>query len=110
VRVGDHIWVAGTAPFTPDGEVTSPGDLAGQTTRCIEIIAEALAGLGAELRHVVITRMFVTDITRAAELSEAHRNAFGAHPPASTLIEAAALVHPDVLIEIEAEAVVRDDD
>ncbi len=109
VRVGDRIWVAGTAPFAPDGSVACPGDPAGQAARCLEIIGEALAGLGAGLQHVVATRMYVTDISRATEVAEAHRRAFGSHPPAATLVRAAGLVHPGLMVEIEAEAVVRDE-
>lgn len=106
IRVGDRIWVAATAPFGPDGAVVAVGDMAGQTSRCLEIILNALAELDAEASHVVATRMFVTDISRAAELSEAHRAVFADHPPAATLVEVSALVHPDLLIEIEAEAMV----
>jgi enamine deaminase RidA (YjgF/YER057c/UK114 family) len=106
VRVDDHIWVAATAPFNDDGTVTSVGDLRGQTARALEIIAEALEELGSGIYDVVITRMFVTDISRASELSEAHREVFADHPPAATLVEVSALVHPDLLIEIEVEAVV----
>ncbi|MBT8215405.1 MAG: RidA family protein [Acidimicrobiia bacterium] len=108
VRVGNHIWVAGTAPFLDDGSVASPGDLAAQAERCLTIIDDALAALGSGAADVVLTRMYVTDITRAGEVSDAHRTRFGAHPPVSTLIEVATLVHPDVLIEIEVEALVRD--
>lgn len=108
VRVGDRIWIAGTAPFAPDGSVACPGDPAGQAARCLEIIGEALAALGAGLQHVVATRMYVTDMSRAAEVGEAHRRAFGAHPPAATLVQVAGLVHPSLMVEIEAEAVVRD--
>lgn len=108
VRVDNHIWVAATAPFAPDGSVVAVGDMAGQTARCLEIILEALAALDADASHVVATRMFVTDISRAAELSEAHRAVFADHPPAASLVEVSALVHPDLLIEIEAEARIPD--
>ncbi|QBI20852.1 RidA family protein [Egibacter rhizosphaerae] len=108
VRVDDRAWVAGTAPFADDGSVVAPGDMAAQTRRCLEILTQGLADVGAEPGHVVATRMYVTDITLAGELSEPHREAFGGNPPAATLVQVAALVHPDVLIEVEAEAVVRD--
>ena len=72
----------------------------------IEIIAGALAELGAGLEHVVRTRMFVTDVSRWQEFGEAHAEAFGAHPPATTMVQIAALIDPDMLIEIEADAVV----
>lgn len=109
VRSGNHIWVAATAPFLDDGSIAGVGDMKAQTTRCLEIIAEAVAELGSDISHVTATRMFVTDITRTAELSEAHREFFADHPPAASLVEVSALVHPDLLIEIEAEAVVEDD-
>lgn len=107
VRVGDHIWVAATAPFNDDGSVAAKGDMRGQTARCLEIIGSAIRELGGEISHVVATRMYVTDISRADELSDAHREVFAQHPPAASLYGVAALVHPDILIEIEAEAVVR---
>lgn len=108
IRAGDHVRVAGTAPFLDDGSVAARGDLEGQTRRCLDIIAAALEELGAHPRHVISTRMYVTDISRVAEVTEPHREMFGDHPPATTLVEASALVHPDILIEIEAEAIVRD--
>lgn len=109
VRVGNHVWVAATAPFNDDGTVAAVGDMRRQTERSLEIIAEALKELGADVANVVATRMFVTDISRVTELSEAHRAMFADNPPAASLFEVAKLVHPDLLIEIEAEAVVPDD-
>ena len=109
VRVGNHIWVAGTAPFGDDGGVVAPGDLGAQADRCLVIIGEALRELGSRPADVVMTRMYVTDIARVGELSESHRRMFGETPPASTLVEVAGLVHPEMLIEIEVEAIVRDE-
>lgn len=109
IRIDDRIWVAATAPFSDDGTVAAVGDMKGQTARALEIIADALEQLDARMSDVVITRMYVTDISRAAELSEAHHRAFSEHPPAATLVEVSALVHPDLLIEIEVEAVVSHD-
>lgn len=107
VRVGDHVRVAGTAPYLDDGRIASPGDLEGQTRRCLEIIAVALAEVGAGAEDVVATRIYLTDISQAAAVSDPHREMFGDHPPASTLVEVSGLVHPDILIEVEAEAIVR---
>lgn len=109
LRAGSHIWVAATGPFESDGSVAAPGDMRAQTARVLQIIAEALTELDSDISHVVATRMFVTDIGRADELSEAHRAVFVDHPPAASLVEVAKLVHPDALIEIEAEAVVLDE-
>jgi len=107
LRAGNTIWVTGTAPVEPDGEVTAPGDGYAQGKRCLEIIREALEELGAGLRHVVRTRIFVTDIDRWEAYGQAHREAFGEHPPTTTLVEVSRLIHPDMLIEIEAVAVVE---
>ncbi|MDA0336914.1 MAG: RidA family protein [bacterium] len=106
LRVGDHIHVSGTAPVAPDGSVYAPGDGTGQARRCLEIIATALAELGAGLENVVRTRMYVTDISRWQEFGRAHAEAFGAHPPATSMVQVAALIDPQMLIEIEAEAMV----
>jgi isochorismate pyruvate lyase len=105
VRAGNHVYVTGTAPFADDGTVVAPGDAYAQARRCIEIVCKALADLGTDVKHVVRTRMFVTDITRWREYGRAHREAFGDHPPATTMVEVKALIDPEMLIEIEAEAV-----
>jgi len=107
IRVDDRVWVSGTGPFR-DGELVHPGDPALQAERCFQIVLEALAEVGASPEHVVAVHMYVTDIRAAAEFSEAHRRAFGEHPPTSTLLQVSALVHPEMLIEVEAEAVVRE--
>ncbi len=108
VRTGDRIFVSGTAPVTAAGSVVAPGNAFAQAERCLEIVAAALARLDAGLADVVRTRMFVTDIERWAEFGRAHREAFADHPPATTMVEVARLVHPEMLIEIEADAVVRE--
>ena len=105
VRAGDHIYVTGTAPVAEGGGVHAPGDGYGQARRCFEIVERALADLGAGLDSVVRTRMFVTDISRWAEYGRAHREVFGEHPPATTMVEVSALIDPEMLIEVEADAV-----
>jgi enamine deaminase RidA (YjgF/YER057c/UK114 family) len=105
LRAGDRIFVTGTAPVAPGGGVHAPGDAHAQATRCLEIIAEALKGLGATLADVTRTRMFVTDIGRWAEYGRAHREAFGTHPPTTSMVEVRSLIDPDMLIEMEADAV-----
>jgi len=107
LRVGDRIFVTGTAPVSPEGGVAFPGNPYAQAVRCFEIIEEALQGVGAEMRHVVRTRMFVTDIEQWEAFGEAHGEFFGEHPPATTMVEVSRLIEPDMLIEIEADAVVR---
>jgi isochorismate pyruvate lyase len=105
LRTGDSIFVTGTAPVDPDGDVHAPGDGYGQAKRCLEIIEEALTELGGTLRDVVRTRMFVTDISRWKDYGKAHREAFQGGYPATTLVEVRSLIHPDMLVEIEADAV-----
>ena len=108
IRAGDQIHVTGTAPVAEDGSVFAPGDAYAQAQRCLAIIERALADLGAGLADVVRTRMFVTDISRWAEYGRAHREALGAHPPPTTLVEVRALIDPEMMIEIEAEALHTD--
>lgn len=107
LRVGDLIFVTGTAPVAEGGGVHAPGDAYAQAQRCFAIISEALAGLGASLADVTRTRMFVTDIDRWEDFGRAHGEAFAGHPPATTMVEVRRLIHPDMLIEIEADAVVQ---
>ena len=105
VRAGDHIYVTGTAPVADDGGVFTPGDAYAQARRCLEIIERSLGGLGATMKHVVRTRMFVTDISRWREFGKAHGEFFRDHPPATSMVEVRRLIEPDMLIEIEADAV-----
>ena len=107
LRTGDRVFVTGTAPVSPGGVVHAPGEPYEQAKRCLEIIGEALAEVGAELSDVTRTRMFVTDIERWEEFGRAHREAFEHHPPTTTMVQVSRLIHPDMLIEIEADAVVE---
>ena len=107
LRVGNVVYVTGTAPVDPDGSVHAPGDGLAQARRCLSIIQTALSDLGTGLDRVVRTRMFTTDIGRWEEYAQAHREVFHEHPPATTLVEVSRLIHADMLIEIEAEAVVE---
>ena len=127
VRAGDHIYVTGTVALDDEGKPFAPGDGYAQAHRCFELIERALGKLGADLSSVVRTRMFltslaarrrslanpppavpresVTDISRWEEFGRAHRERFGEHPPATTMVEVKALIAPEPLIEIEADAV-----
>lgn len=105
LRAGNQIFVTGTAPVAEDGTVFAPGDGYAQAKRCFEIIAEALASLGADLSCIARTRMFVTDVSRWEEYGRAHHEFFGEHPPATTMVEVARLIEPEMLIEVEADAV-----
>lgn len=106
VRAGDLVFVAGTTAVDEDGVVRGIGDAGEQTAFICERIAAALAAAGARMDQVVRTRMFVTDISRGEEIGRAHRAAFGAHPPATAMVQVAALLDPRMLVEIEAVAYV----
>jgi len=106
VRVGPHIAVSGTAPVAEDGSVFAPGDAYAQARRCIEIIEKALAEAGAGLEHVVRTRMFVTDISQWEAIGRAHGEAFAGIQPATAMVEVSQLIDADMLVEIEADAIV----
>ena len=106
VRMGAHVYVAGTTAVGADGSVVGPGDLYAQTKRALAIVEAALTEAGASMRDVVRTRMFVTDIARWEEAGRAHGEVFGEIRPATTMVEVARLIDPAMLIEIEADAVV----
>jgi isochorismate pyruvate lyase len=109
LRAGNLVFVTGTAPVDPDGDVYGSGDALAQARRCLEIIRESLEKLGVGMDSVVRTRMFTTDIDRWKDYGEAHREVFGGYPPTTTLVEVARLIHPDMLIEIEADAVIEEE-
>ena len=105
IRVGNHIYVSGTAPINPEGITYAVGDAYAQTRYCLEKIQKALHDLGSSCQDVVRTRMYVTDISRSAEYGKAHQEFFGEHPPASTMVEVKALVDPEMLVEVEVDAI-----
>jgi enamine deaminase RidA (YjgF/YER057c/UK114 family) len=103
VRVGDRVWVAGTAPvMANDGD--PPGDAYGQARRCLEIIVAALREAGAGPEHVVRTRTFLTKPELWEEVGRAHGEVFRDVRPASTMVVVSALLDPRWLVEIEADA------
>jgi enamine deaminase RidA (YjgF/YER057c/UK114 family) len=104
VRVGDHIWVAGTAPIMP-GDADPPATAYEQARVCLGIIERALIEAGSALDHVVRTGIFVTDAAHIDEVGRAHGEAFGRARPATTGL-VVALLDPRWLVEIEAEAVI----
>ncbi len=108
VRVGHQVFVAGTVAVDADGQPFAPGDAAAQTSRCLEIIAQALEKAGSHISHVVRTRLFVTDMSVETQrlVGAAHRKVFADFPPACSMIGVAALAGPDFIIEIEADAVI----
>ncbi len=106
VRVGNQVFVSGTVAWGDGGELVGEGDMYAQAKQAIRNIEAALQRAGASLAHVVRTRTFVTDIRRLDEVAKAHGEVFGEIRPAATLVEVKALVEPEMLVEIEADAVV----
>lgn len=104
IVVGDSCWVAGTTDAGPDRTSQHPGDIAGQAREVFAIIERALGEGGFSLTDVVRTRMFVTDMADSAALSAVHGEIFGEIRPAATMVAVAGLMHPSLLVEIEAEA------
>lgn len=107
LRHDGKIFVTGTAAIDEDGHVVGRGDGYAQAKRCLVLIERALADLGATMDAVVRTRMFVTDISRWPEYGRAHAEVFGHRPPTTSMVEVTRLIHTDMLIEIEADALVE---
>ena len=108
VRVGNSVWVAGTTATGPDGELVGAGDAYAQARQALANIGAALARAGAGVEHVVRTRIYVTDMGQWEAVGRAHGEVFGTIRPASAMVEVARLIDPDMLVEIEADAVIPD--
>jgi enamine deaminase RidA (YjgF/YER057c/UK114 family) len=102
LRIGDRVVVAGTAPVWPDGSCNADAYL--QARRCLEIMLQALAEVGAGAEHVIRTRMFITDVSVAEDVGRAHGEVFATVRPVATMVCVSALLDPRWKVEIEAEA------
>jgi enamine deaminase RidA (YjgF/YER057c/UK114 family) len=109
IRVGGIVHVSGTTALGPDGKLVGAGDPYLQTVRALENIAAALRQAGAGLEDVVRTRIYVTNIENWERIGRAHGEVFGGIRPATTTVEVRRLIDPEMLVEIEAEAIVEDE-
>lgn len=107
IRIGNVVEVAGTTSMK-DGEVVGKGNAYEQTKYILEIIERALTQVGASMADVVRTRMFVTNISKWEEIGKAHREFFKDIRPAATMVEVKALIDPELLVEIEVQAIVNE--
>jgi enamine deaminase RidA (YjgF/YER057c/UK114 family) len=106
VRVDRHVHVAGTTAVGADGRVVGPGDPRAQTLHILQVVRQALEAAGARLEHVVRTRIYVTDIRQWESIGRAHGEVFRDIRPAATMVEVRRLIDPEMLVEIEADAIV----
>jgi enamine deaminase RidA (YjgF/YER057c/UK114 family) len=108
VRVGNQVFVTGTTATDENGLLVGRGDAYLQALQALKNIESVLKRAGAEMRHVVRTRMFVTDISRWQEIGRAHNEFFHDIRPSATMVQVVSLIDPDMIVEIEVDAVMDD--
>ncbi|KRH78748.1 2-aminomuconate deaminase [Ferrovum sp. JA12] len=106
VKVGQNVYVSGTTGTGPDGQIVGKEDAEAQTLQALTNIENALKNAGAELKHVVRTRIYVTQINDWEKIARAHGKFFSQIRPATTLVEVKRLIDPDMLVEIDVDAVI----
>jgi enamine deaminase RidA (YjgF/YER057c/UK114 family) len=107
VRLGDYVYVSGTTATDKEGNIVGVANPYAQTIQVIKNIQTALQAVGASLKDVVRTRMYVTDINNWKNVGQAHAEFFKEIRPASTLVEISRLINPEILVEMEVDAIVN---